>query len=71
MTIVSDVINELVGMFIADARLTVAILALVALVAALNKVWPAAPLLGGCVLMLGCVAVLVESVARDARRRAR
>ena len=48
MTIIAEVIKELVGMFIADARLTAAILVLVVIVAILVVVWPVEPFLGGC-----------------------
>jgi len=63
MTILRDVLTELFGMFVSDARLTAAILAVVAIAAAL--IWFAdVTLLGGAVLLLGCLAVLVESVRR-------
>ena len=69
MNLIADVARELLGMFLADARLTLATLALVALVAALVVVLGAAPLLGGGVLLLGCLAILVEAAVREARRR--
>jgi hypothetical protein len=67
MTILKDVLAELFGMFVSDARLTAAILAVVAIAAAL--IWFAdAALLGGAVLLSGCLAVLIESVRREPRR---
>jgi hypothetical protein len=69
MNLIADVARELLGMFLADARLTLATLALVALVAALVVALGAAPLLGGGVLLLGCLAILVEAAVREARRR--
>ena len=69
MNLIADVARELLGMFLADARLTLSTLALVALVAALVVALGAAPLLGGGVLLLGCLAILVEAAAREARRR--
>lgn len=69
MTILRDVISELFGMFLGDARLSTAILGVVALAAALIDLAHAAPLLGGAVLLLGCVAIVLESVHRAARRR--
>lgn len=69
MSIIVDVAKELLGMFLADARLTTATLALVALVAGLVVALRIEPLLGGGVLLLGCFAILVEAAIREARRR--
>jgi hypothetical protein len=52
MTIIAEVAKELLGMFIADVRLTAAILVLVAIVAILVVVWPVEPVLGGGVPLL-------------------
>jgi hypothetical protein len=60
---------DFLGMFLADARLTTATLVLVAIVAGLVVALQAEPLLGGCVLLLGCLAILVEAAVREARRR--
>jgi hypothetical protein len=69
MSVIVDVANELLGMFLADAGLTTATLVLVAIVAGLVVAWHVEPLLGGCVLILGCLAILVEAALREARRR--
>ena len=69
MNILLEVAKELLGMFLADARLTLATLGLVVAVALLLDLAGAAPLAGGAALLLGCVAILVEAVAREARRR--
>ncbi|SOC21574.1 hypothetical protein [Rhodobacter maris] len=70
MSILKDVLADLASMFVADARLTGAILALVAVAAML--VWAGLPsLVGGAVLLVGCLAVLVLAVRREAARRAR
>lgn len=69
MHIIKDVAVELFGMFVADARLTAAVLGLVLGVAALLHVAGVAPLLGGIVLLVGCMLVLGEAVLREARRR--
>jgi hypothetical protein len=69
MSIIGEVAKELVGMFLADARLTTATLVLVAIVAGLVIAVRVQPLLGGCVLLLGCLAILVETAVREARRR--
>jgi hypothetical protein len=60
--------RELVSMFLADVRLTLATYALVITVAALIGVLHTPPLVGGCVLALGCIAILVEGTIREARR---
>jgi hypothetical protein len=71
MTLLADVAKELLGMFLADLRLSGAILALVATVAGLLVIAGAEPLIGGAALLLGCHVILVEAALREARRRAR
>jgi len=71
MTTIGEVLKELVGMFLADARLTLATLFLVAVVAALVGVWRVGPLVGGGILVVGCLAILVEAASREARRVSR
>jgi hypothetical protein len=66
MNIVRDVFGEFLGMFLADARLTLSILLLVAVVAVLAAA-SVTPLVSGAVLLLGSVAILVETVCRGAR----
>lgn len=68
MSILKDVLAELFGMFVADARLTLAILGIVALTALLVDLAGLAPLLGGAVLLGGTLAVLVTGVVLAARR---
>jgi len=69
MSILKDVLSELFGMFVGDARLTAAILAMVAVAAVLIDGTALPPLAGGGALLAGCIAVLVISVHREARRR--
>ena len=69
MTILKDVVSELFSMFVSDARLTAAILAIVLVTAALIDWLPLPHLVGGAFLLFGCVAVLVLSVRREARVR--
>jgi len=71
MNTIGEVLKELVGMFLADARLTLATLFLVAVVAALVGVWRVGPLVCGGLLVLGCLVILVEAVSREARRVSR
>ena len=70
MSILKDVLSELFGMFVADARLTTAILAIVAIAAVLIDATPLSELAGGAVLLVGCIAVLFASVRREAARQA-
>jgi Flp pilus assembly protein TadB len=69
MTLLREIAGELIGMFMADARLTLAILALVALVAGLILALGVDPLLAGGALLVGCHLILVEAALREARRR--
>ena len=71
MSILAEVVRELVGMFLADARLTLATLALVGIVAILLLAAHVAPLSAGAVLLVGCLAILIEATVREARRRRR
>ena len=68
MSILRDVLAELFGMFVADARLTIAILCVVAVTAGLVDLAGTAPLIGGVVLLAGCLAVLIAAVLGAARR---
>lgn len=71
MSIIRDLLNELLGMFIADARLALATLFLVAIVAGLVGALRAGPFLGGGILLFGCLAILVEAASREANSRSR
>jgi hypothetical protein len=67
MSIIADLSKELLGMFLADARLTIAILILVAGYASLDAAFRIGPFIGGGLLLVGCFAILVEAVLREAR----
>ena len=71
MTLLRDIANELVGMFLADSRLSGAVLALVLIVAGLTNSLGVEPLIGGGVLVAGCPLILVEAAFRETRRRRR
>jgi hypothetical protein len=58
---------ELVGMFVGETRLTISVLAIVALVGSLVDFIGLDPFLGGAVLLVGSLTLLVESVLRGAR----
>ncbi|MBU2357636.1 MAG: hypothetical protein KKB02_01680 [Alphaproteobacteria bacterium] len=69
MNIVKDLFSELFSMFVADGRLTAAILATVAVAALLIDAAGLPPLAGGIVLLLGSIAVVFVSVRGEGRRR--
>jgi hypothetical protein len=69
MIMLKEIAGEISGMFAADLRLSLAILGIVALAAALVAVPGLDPLIGGGVLLVGCSLVLVTSVARSSRGR--
>jgi len=71
MSILKDVLTELFSMFVADARLTIAILCVVALTAGLVDLAGTAPLIGGVFLLLGCLGVMFAAVLLGARRETR
>jgi hypothetical protein len=67
MTMLKELAAELIGMFVVERRLTISVLAIVAMVASLVDFIGVAPLLGGAALLLGSLTLLVESVLRGAR----
>lgn len=69
MSILKDVLAELLAMFAADARLSAGILASVLAAVLLIDLTDLPPLAGGALLLAGCILVLVLSVRREARRR--
>ena len=71
MTMIRLVLNELVGMFVDDGSLALLALILIALITAAVKLLALPPLIGSVLLLVGCLAILVESVRRAARGRAR
>lgn len=61
------VVKEIVGMFVDDGNLALLALVLIALVTAAVKLLTLPPLVGGCLLLVGCLAILIESARRAAR----
>jgi hypothetical protein len=68
MNMLRAVAHELIGLFVDDGALAVAILGVVILAAVSAATAPDRPLVTGAILLLGCLAVLSISVARAARR---
>jgi len=71
MTLLRDVLFELIGMFISDAMLSLAVVVLIAAVAGLIGTAAVTPLAAGAVLLAGCLAILASSTLRAAARKAR
>ncbi|WP_050421059.1 hypothetical protein [Bradyrhizobium tropiciagri] len=69
MSIFVEVIMELVGMFLADAMLTIATIVLVTVVAVVVWLIPDNPLFGGGLLFLGCLAIVICASLRAAGKR--
>ena len=69
MEIIKDVLAELFSMFVTDARLTLATLILVAVVAILLLVLHVNALIGGLLLLLGCFAIVIEATIRETKVR--
>jgi hypothetical protein len=68
MKILSLILSEIVGMFVDDEFLALAILAVVAAAAAFAFLAEAAQLVTGVVLLIGCVAVLLASCVRAVQK---
>ena len=62
------ILREVVGLFVDDGSLALAILAVVGIAAFLAIILKASALAVGLVLLGGCVAVLVENIMRTVRR---
>ncbi|SFP11917.1 hypothetical protein SAMN03159463_03612 [Mesorhizobium sp. NFR06] len=71
MTVIRLVFKELVGMFVDDGNLALLALILIALITAAVKLMALPPLIGGFALLVGCLAILLDSARRAARGRSR
>jgi predicted membrane protein len=71
MQILIAIYKETVGMFIDDGALAFLSLILIILVAFAAKFAIIGGTLGAVLLIIGCVAILTESVSRAARTKAR
>ncbi|RWY68884.1 hypothetical protein [Rhizobium sp. WSM1325] len=69
MNILNIALKEFFGMFIDDGALALLALLLIAAVGVLVKFAHVDALLGATLLLVGCLMVLAESVARAARKR--
>ena len=69
MEILKEVFTELFSMFVADFRLTLSALILVAIVAGIIVGLHVNPLFGGVVLLIGCIGIIIEATYREMRIR--
>jgi hypothetical protein len=67
MMVLKELVAELIGMFVAEKRLTIAVLAVVAVAGWLVDVAGLDQLVGGAALLFGCLVLLVESVCSAAK----
>jgi hypothetical protein len=68
MNVLRAVGRELLGLFVDDGALALAILGVVVVAAISAALVPNIPMATGGILLLGCIGVLSMSVARAARR---
>ena len=69
MKIIQDVLAELFSMFWADARMTISILFIAAIAAALLNYTSLNPHIIGGLILSACVATVIETTFREARKR--
>ncbi len=69
MKIIQEVVAELLSMFWADARMTSAILILVAVAALLLKFNLLNPVWIGALLLLGTLVIVIEAAVRETYKR--
>ena len=67
MTMLVTASRMLVGLFVDDGSLALAILVIVLLSGIFATLMPDAPLVAGAVLLFGCLAVLLANVMKAAR----
>jgi hypothetical protein len=68
MNVLIAVLRELFGLFVDDGSLALMILAVVMLTGIVATLMPDLQLAAGVVLLVGCLGVLLASVASAARR---
>jgi hypothetical protein len=68
MTGLTNVLRELAGLFVDDGALAFATIAIVVLAGMVAMLMPDVPLAAGAILLFGCLAALLSSVARADRR---
>jgi len=64
MTLPTNAFRELAGLFVDDGAFALAIIAVVVLTGVVATLLPEVPLVAGGILLFGCLAALLSSVAR-------
>ena len=67
MTMLATAFRMLVGLFVDDGSLALAILVVVLFSGIFATLMPDTPLVAGAVLLIGCLAVLLANVKKAAR----
>jgi hypothetical protein len=62
------IFRELIGLFVDDGALALAIAGVIILAASLASVFPQLPIIAGATLLLGCLSVLFVNVLKAASR---
>jgi hypothetical protein len=68
MKLVMTTIRELIGLFVDDGSLAVALVAWILVLQAARGFWPSLDPWGAAILFLGCIAILIENTLRAAKR---
>ena len=68
MNMMVNVLRELMGLFVDDGALALAIVAIVVLAALVAALMPGLPLAAGAVLLVGCLGTLLLNVVSAGRR---
>ena len=71
MNVIGEVLEELWSMFVGDRRLTLLLLLVVAIGAALAVLLPRLHMLAAALILVGAVAILADSVFQAARKARR
>lgn len=71
MSVIREVLEELWSMFVGDRRLTLLLLLLVAISAAVATFLPKLHVAAAVLILVGAVAILADSVRLAARKAAR
>jgi hypothetical protein len=64
MTVLTNALRVLAGLFIDDGALALVIIAVVVLTGVVATLLPEVPLVAGGILLFGCLAALLSSVTR-------
>ena len=62
------IVEELVGLFVEDGAIAIAIMAVVVVAGIFTALVPAAPVATGAILLIGCLSVLVVNVMQARKR---